>query len=80
MMANTSILKKGAPPPREKAENVIKADPRPTEGKNKPLQVMVPPSTFEAFSAKAGEEFGFSKGAKSQLFMAMWEAYQTMKR
>lgn len=76
-MANTSALKKGAPPQREKATNVIKADPRPAEGKNKPLQVMVPPSIFEAFSARAGEEFGFSKGAKSQLFLAMWEAYQS---
>ena len=79
-MANTSILKKGAPPRRDKAENVIKADPRPSEGKNKPLQVMVPPSVFEAFGARAGEEFGFSKGAKSRLFMAMWSAYQSMNR
>ena len=75
-MTNTSALKKGAPPTREKAENVIKADPRPSEGKNKPLQVMVPPEVFNAFGARAGEEFGYSKGAKSQLFLAMWEAYQ----
>jgi hypothetical protein len=79
-MANTSLLKKGAPPAREKTKSVIKNDPRPTEGKNKPLQVMVPPSVFEAFSARAGEEFGFSKGGKSQLFLAMWEAYEASKR
>lgn len=79
-MANTSLLKKGAPPKRETAPSVIEADPRPKEGKKKPLQVMVPPEVFDAFSAKAGEEFGFSKGAKSQLFMAMWEAYSSMKR
>lgn len=78
-MANTSMLKKGAPPSRETARNVIKDDPRPSEGKNKPLQVMVPPHVFEAFSARAGEEFGFSKGSKSQLFLAMWEAYEGMK-
>ena len=78
-MANTSMLKKGSPPPREKAKNVIKADPRPAEGKNKPLQVMVPPEVFDAFSTKAGEEFGFTKGAKSQLFLAMWNAYNSMK-
>jgi hypothetical protein len=41
---------------------------------------MVPPEVFEAFSARAGEEFGFSKGAKSQLFLAMWEAYRSMHR
>lgn len=79
-MANTSLLKKGAPPPREKAASVIENDPRPTEGKKKPLQVMVPPEIFDAFSARAGEEFGFSKGAKSQLFLAMWDAYSSMKR
>ena len=79
-MANTSLLKKGAPPPRESAKNVIQADPRPSEGKNKPLQVMVPPEVFDAFSARAGETFGFSKGSKSQLFMAMWETYSSMKR
>ena len=78
MSTSTAALKKkGAPPPRGKAPNVIKADPRPTEGKNKPLQVMVPPEVFEAFSQRAGEEFGFSKGAKSQLFLAMWESYQS---
>lgn len=79
-MANTSALKKGAPPSREKAENVIKADPRASEGKNRPLQVMVPPAVFDAFSTRAGAEFGFNKGAKSQLFLAMWESYVSMKR
>ncbi len=79
-MANTSLLKKGAPPPRDKATNVIQSDPRPSEGNYKPREVMVPPEVFDAFSAKAGETFGFSKGSKSQLFMAMWEAYEGTKR
>ena len=78
-MANTKALKKGAPPARTDGGNTIKADPRPADGKNKPLQVMIPPDVFDAYSAKAGEEFGFTKGAKSQLFMAMWEAYNSMK-
>ena len=77
-MVNTSALKKGPPPPREKNRNSIQTDPRPTEGKNKPLQLMVPPEVFLAFSARAGEEFGFKKGAKSRLFLAMWEAYVSM--
>jgi len=38
---------------------------------------MVPPEVFEAFSQRAGEAFGFNKGAKSQLFLAMWDAYQS---
>ena len=79
-MANTSLLKKGAPPPRESAKTSSKPIPDQSEAKNKPLQVMVPPEVFDAFSARAGETFGFSKGSKSQLFMAMWESYSSMKR
>ena len=78
-MTNTSGLRKGAPPPRETVVNVIKADPRATEGRNKPLQVQVPEAVFDQFSERAGQEFGFNKGAKSRLFMAMWEAYTSMK-
>ena len=73
-MVNTAALKKGAPPAREN-RNLPLTDPRAPEGKNKPLQLMVPPEVFLAFSAQAGEEFGFTKGAKSRLFLAMWKAY-----
>ena len=74
-MVNTSALKKGAPPPRENNRNLPQIDPRAPEGKKKPLQLMVTPEVFLAFSARAGEEFGFTKGAKSRLFLTMWEAY-----
>ncbi len=77
-MANTSALKKGTPPPRQKETNVIRTDPRRTEAKNKPLQVMVPPEVFDAFSAQAGQQYGFAKGAKSRLFLDMWDKYQAM--
>lgn len=78
MAVNTSALRKGAPPKREATRSPIDADPRPPETqKNKPLQLMVPPDVFDAFSARAGEEFGFTKGAKSRLFLAMWEAYSS---
>ena len=73
-MTNASALRKGIPPRRETTANPIATDPRPPEGKNKPLQLMVPPDVFDAF---AGEEFGFTKGAKSRLFLAMWEAYSS---
>lgn len=78
-MTNTAALKKGSPPPRQRQKNIVKADPRATEGKNKPLQVMVPPEIFDAFSTQAGEQFGFNKGAKSQLFLDMWDKYQSTK-
>ena len=77
-MVNTSALKKGAPPRRENNRNLIQPAHRSLEGKNKPLQLMVPPEVFLAFSARAGEEFGFTKGSKSRLFLAMWKAYNSM--
>ena len=77
-MVNTSALKKGSPPQRENNRNLIRTNPRSLEGKNKPLQLMVPPEVFLAFSARAGEEFGFTKGSKSRLFLAMWKAHNSM--
>lgn len=79
-MTDTSMLKKGMAPARRSTASVIAADPRPAEGRNRPLQVMVPSEVFEAFGSRAGEEFGFSKGAKSKLFMKMWQSYQSMKK
>ena len=75
MPVNTSALRKGTPPPRGTTKSLIDADPRPPEGKNRPLQLQVPPAVFVAFSARAGAEFGFTKGAKSRLFLSMWDAY-----
>ena len=81
-MANTAgLLRKGAPPARERsgtgaaAPSVIEADPRRDEGRKQPLQVKIPPDVHAAFSVRAGEEFGFTGGAKTKLFLAMWEAY-----
>jgi len=77
-MANTSALKKkGQPPRRETNPNLIQANPRSRRSKNKPLQLMVPPEVFLEFSARAGQEFGFTKGSKSRLFLAMWKKYSS---
>ena len=75
-MANTSgLMKKGAPPPREASANVIAGDPRKEEERKQPLQVKIPQDVHQAFSARAGQEFGFTGGSKTKLFLAMWEAY-----
>ena len=68
---------KGAPPAPEAATDVIAADPRPeaTE-RQRPLQVRVPESVFAEFSERAGREYGFTHGAKKQLFLKMWHAYK----
>ena len=69
---------KGARLTREATKSPIDADPRPPEGKNKPLQRDGHAGVFVAFSARAGKEFGFMKGAKSRLFLAMWSAYNEL--
>jgi len=79
-MAKTSgLLKKGAPPARDATTNVIDANPRPDEGKAQPLQVRVPPSVFTEFSREANDRFDNRIGAKSKLFLEMWEVYQRHK-
>jgi len=46
----------------------------------RPLQVRIPVSVFEEFSETAGREFGFTHGAKKQLFLKMWKAYKAQSR
>jgi hypothetical protein len=36
----------------------------------------IPESVFVEFSEQAGREFGFTHGAKKQLFLKMWKAYK----
>jgi len=76
-MTDTTKLKKGTPPQRLKEQEKILEDTRPEEGKNRPLQLMISQEVFQEFSAKAGLEFGFEKGAKSKLFLAIWKFYQS---
>ncbi len=79
MATNLSKLKsgKGTPPPAEDVPDVIEANPRPDEkAPLRPLQVRVPETVFFEFSEQAGREFGFTHGAKKQLFLKMWKAYK----
>ena len=79
MATNLSKLKsgKGAPPPAEETEDVMEANPREDDkAPLRPLQVRVPEAVFVEFSEQAGREFGFTHGAKKQLFLKMWKAYK----
>lgn len=78
MATNITKLKgsKGAPPPADETPDVIAEDKRGEKEALRPLQVRIPVSTFEEFSERAGREFGFSHGAKKQLFLRVWEAYK----
>ena len=79
MATNLSKLKssKGAPPPADEAQDVIGTNTRTDEkAPTRPLQVRVPETVFAEFSEQAGREFGFTHGAKKQLFLKMWQAYK----
>lgn len=78
MTTNITKLKsgKGAPPLAEAASDVIAEDTREEHVALKPLQVRIPKDVFEEFSERAGREYGFSHGAKKQLFLKMWKAYK----
>lgn len=72
---------KGAPPAAEDVPDVIAENRRADERiPLRPLQVRIPVSVFEEFSETAGREFGFTHGAKKQLFLKMWQAYKAQKR
>lgn len=78
MATNIAKLKsgKGAPPPADDTPDVIAEDTRGEKAVLKPIQVRVPKEVFEEFSEQAGREYGFSHGAKKQLFLKMWKAYK----
>jgi hypothetical protein len=85
MATNLARLKgKGAPPAAEIVVDVISDDPRPglrdAAEPQRPIQVRVPESIFAEFSERAGREFGFTHGAKKQLFLKMWKAYMAQNR
>ena len=81
MTTNLARLKgKGAPPVADLAPDVIADDPRRKAEPQRPIQVRVPESVFMEFSERAGREFGFTHGAKKQLFLKMWKAYKTQSR
>lgn len=67
---------KGAPPAADNAPDVTAEDTRAEAPELRPLQVRIPVQVFEDFSEQAGREFGFTHGAKKQLFLRMWKAYK----
>lgn len=72
---------KGTPPSAEDTPDVIAENGRTDEKVPlRPLQVRIPATVFEEFSEMAGREFGFTHGAKKQLFLKMWKEYRAQSR
>ncbi|MCU7879195.1 MAG: hypothetical protein KZQ66_17260 [Candidatus Thiodiazotropha sp. (ex Lucinoma aequizonata)] len=91
-MADLTKLKpadKGAPPPVETKTTKGKPPSETNDNLNKPpreapvkktkIEFSVPETMANAFSQEAGHRFGFKKGSKSDLFIAMWQEYQDLK-
>ena len=78
MSTNIAKLKhgKGTPPSADSVSDVTSNNSRAGKPALRPLQVRIPADVFEDFSEQAGREFGFTHGAKKQLFLKMWEAYK----
>ena len=78
MGTNITKLKKGkgAPPPADDVQDVTDDPARAAKPELRPLQVRIPKDVFEEFSEQAGREFGFSHGAKKQMFLRIWQAYK----
>jgi hypothetical protein len=77
-MSNVSKLKtrkgEGPPPPQDAPGNTGKAPRDKIEAKVS-VDFSVPESVAEDFGQEAGRVFGFKKGAKSKLFLKLWEDY-----
>ena len=76
MSTDISRLKKGAkgsPPEADDAESLLGSEAPAAE---RSLQVRIPETVFEEFSAMAGREFGYRHGAKKRMFLKIWEAYR----
>lgn len=80
---------KGAPPPVEtkttkgkppsETNDNLNEPPREAPVKKTKIEFSVPETMANAFSQEAGQRFGFKKGSKSDLFIAMWQEYQDLK-
>lgn len=74
-MINTKHLqKKGKPLKRDQSLNITENN---NNSKKKPLQVMLTLNLFEEFSSVAAKKFGYTKGAKTKLFLEMWDSYKS---
>lgn len=80
-MADLTKLKagKGRPPAPEITNANLKKPPREGHVKKTKIEFSVPEHMVQEFSQEAGQRFGFKKGSKSDLFIAMWQEYQDRK-
>ena len=67
---------KGTPPAPEQTNNNLSKPPRDKPVVKAKIEFSVPKTILDDFAQEAGKRFGFKKGSKSDLFMAMWNEYK----
>ena len=79
-MADLAKLKtkagKGTPPAAEVTNTNLEISPREKPVKKGKIEFSVPEYMLDEFAQEAGKRFGFRKGSKSDLFIAMWDEYK----
>ena len=68
---------KGAPPAPEVTNTNLYTSPREKSEKKGKIEFSVPENILDEFAQEAGKRFGFRKGSKSDLFIAMWDEYKS---
>ena len=81
-MADLTRLKaksagRGIPPAPDVTNTNLRTRPREKPTQKSKIEFSVPESLLDEFAQEAGRRFGFKKGSKSNLFLAMWEEYKT---
>ena len=83
-MANVTKLKaksknqsKGEPPAPVVTNGNLREPSREGSTKKRKIEFSGPADLLDEFAQAAGQRFGFKKGSKSDLFLAMWEDYKT---
>ncbi len=80
-MINVAKLKpksvsKGTPPTPDVTNSNLTIPPREKPVRKAKIEFSVPEYILDDFAKEAGARFGFRKGSKSDLFIAMWNEYQ----
>ena len=80
-MVNVAKLKprnvsKGTPPGPDVTNSNLRTPPREKPVRKAKIEFSVPEHILDDFAKEAGGRFGFRKGSKSDLFIAMWNEYQ----
>ena len=83
-MADLTKLKtkkagRGMPPTPDVTNTNLRTPPREKPAQKSKIEFSVPEPLLDEFAQEAGRRFGFKKGSKSDLFLAIWEEYKHMK-